>query len=306
MAEQELSDVFRQAVGDAVPDLGLLVAGATAEGRSIRLRRRAALLGTVLTVAGLTLGGGLLLRPAPPAPAGSPAAVGSVAPVPSPQPTLPPGWAPMNGARTRAMLDKLLAPELTVDTWNGRRTTSDTQVQTVFLARLSSLGDRRTGTFEIQVSFPAGRTQPPFDRLDCTADPAEEKCRPLNRGKGDTGVAFTRRDEAGQISYVTKLRQADGVLTTLVATGTDGDEPLVSLSDLVKWATGPDWPTDIARENAENLTPQPEPGIDLTTAGRPTAVVSQPPLGARAGTPVGGTPVNGAPAGGTSVGGMPQ
>ncbi|MFJ5923651.1 hypothetical protein ACIQF6_13710 [Kitasatospora sp. NPDC092948] len=289
MPEQELNDVFQRAVGDAAPDLGLLVAGATARGRSIRLRRRAALLGTVLTVAGLALGGGLLLRPAPPAPAVAPAAAGSVAPVPSPQPTLPPGWAPMNGTRTRAMLEKLLSPELTIDTWNGRRATSDTQVQTVFLARLRSLGDQRTGTFEIQVSFPTGRTQPPFDRLDCTTNPADENCRPLTGGKGDTGVAFTRYDEAGQISYVTKLRQADGVLITLIAVGTDGDEPLVSLSSLMKWVTGPDWPTFIAQENAETPAPQPEPGPDRTSTGRPTAAVSHLPLGAHPGTPLGGT-----------------
>ncbi|MFJ1790890.1 hypothetical protein [Kitasatospora griseola] len=289
MPEQELSDVFERAVGDAAPDLGLLVAGATAEGRAIRLRRRAALAGTVLAVAGLALGGGLLLRPAPPALTVSPGADASMPPVPTPRSTLPSGLVPVNGFDARALLGKLLGPKLVVDTWDGRRSTSDAEVQTVFLAGLRSLGDDRTGTLRIQVAAPTGRRSPwPSDSLDCAARPVGEKCATLT-GDGGTGIAVTRYDEAGQLSYVAELRRGDGLLVTLAATGADGNAPLVTWQNVTRWTTDPDWSALVAREEPADLGPQPTPGLGRGPTGRPSSVVQEPAKGTRSGSPTSGT-----------------
>ncbi|MFF2625721.1 hypothetical protein ACFVUN_08095 [Kitasatospora griseola] len=289
MPEQELSDVFERAVGDAVPDLGLLVAGATAEGRAIRLRRRAALAGTVLAVAGLALGGGLLLRSAPPALTVSPGAGGSMPPVPTPQSTLPSGLVPVNGSNARALLDKLLGPMMVVDTWDGRRSTSDAEVQTVFLAGLRSLGDDRTGTLRIQLTAPTGGRSPwPSDRLDCATRPVGEKCATL-AGAGGTGIAVTRYDEAGQLSYAAELRRGDGLLVTLVATGADGNAPLVTWQNVTHWTTDPDWSALVAREDPADLGAQPTPDLIRSPTGRPSSVVQEPAKGTRSDAPTSGT-----------------
>ncbi|WP_371503048.1 hypothetical protein OG871_37815 [Kitasatospora sp. NBC_00374] len=94
-----------QVVGGATPDLAALVAGATAEGRAIRLRRRVATAATVTAVGTLAVGGVLALPHAHPqvAPATTAAAQ-------------PPGPATGNTTAStvpltgRAAVGKLIAP----------------------------------------------------------------------------------------------------------------------------------------------------------------------------------------------------
>lgn len=273
MPEQELSDVFEQAVGDAVPDLGLLVAGAAAEGNAIRLRRRAALAGTVAAVAALAVGAGLLLRAQPPASALSPAAGSSTTPAPSPSATLP-NQVPLTAQAVAARLAELLGPDRVIDTWNGSSPPENDEMRTDVTAYVRDLKTGRTGTVQVQVTIPGSQPEPPNETFNCAATPTQN-CEVFEGTRGEQGVLFVGAREDRQVSYASKLRRAgDGVWVVIVATGMDGREPVVEPGVLTKWALDPAWQPFITPEEARNAERRLK---DLSVrGGPPTAVPGQP------------------------------
>ncbi|MFD8480818.1 hypothetical protein [Kitasatospora sp. NPDC059673] len=251
-AEPELSDVFEWAVGDAVPDLGLLVAGATAEGSAIRRRRRAALGGAVVAVAGLALGGGLLLRPGTPTAAVSPGAGNSAPSAPAPEATLPPDPVPLTGAAGMVVLGRLIGPDLVVDSWSSNANPVSTDRRTVIVARVHERGTKRISTIEIEVLAAGNGPLPTSERLDCADRPGTGLCEPVRGLNGEYGVMYTFRSDSQQIGYATKLRRPrDGVQISLSVTGMAGTEPAVPLSTVSKWALSTDWQPTIDRRQAE-------------------------------------------------------
>ncbi|MFD7645316.1 hypothetical protein ACFV4P_32210 [Kitasatospora sp. NPDC059795] len=305
-SERELSDVFEWAVGEAVPDLGLLVAGATAEGSAIRRRRRrVALTGAVVGVAGLALVGGLLLRPGPP-PTATPAAGSSTTPVPTPQATLPSDRVAMTGAAGMVVLGHLLGPDLTVMTWNSNAYPVSTDLHTYIVARVHDRVTNRISVIEIDLVAPDDGPSPTREGVDCAGHPTTEHCEILRGVNGESGAAYSFRGDNQQTAYAAKLlRSQDGVQITLTATGMDGTEPGVPLSTLAKWAFDPNWQPYISRSQAESAAeqvkafaahgPADPPPSALTPGSGPAA---QPSAGA-----VGGSAAGGAPAGGSAAGG---
>ncbi|MFF4345104.1 hypothetical protein ACFY00_34945 [Kitasatospora sp. NPDC001540] len=237
MSEQELSDVFARAVGSSAPDLGLLVAGATAEGRSIRLRRRLAFAGAVAAVAALAVGGGLLLRPAAAPPAVSAAAPGTG-----------PGAGPGAGATAGgggggvagggaataspsvparpAVLDRLLpfVPRgLVLSGWEGTDTAWDGPTASV-LARFHRGPGEDAGTIEVRMQR-VDESAPDRDRNDdCRENPAVQSCAPL-RDEGADGVVLALSDDRGRTVYRAELTDQRGFRFVLSATGPAGGTP---------------------------------------------------------------------------------
>ncbi|OKJ10447.1 hypothetical protein [Kitasatospora sp. CB01950] len=301
-SERELSDVFEWAVGEAVPDLGLLVAGATAEGSAIRRRRRVVLTGAVVGVAGLALVGGLLLRPgAPPTAAATPAAGSSTTPVPTPRATLPSDRVPMTGAAGMVVLGRLLGPDLTVMTWNSNAYPVSTDLHTYIVARVHDRVTNRISVIEIDLVAPDDGPSPTREGVDCAGHPTTEHCEIVQGVNGESGAAYSFRGDNQQTAYAAKLlRSQDGVQITLTATGMDGAEPGVSLNTLAKWAFDPNWQPYISRSQAESAAEQVKafaahgpadlPPSALTPGSGPAA---QPSAGVTGGAPAGGAPAGG-------------
>ncbi|MFD8599833.1 hypothetical protein ACFV1L_32985 [Kitasatospora sp. NPDC059646] len=291
MPEQELSDVFERAVGDAAPDLGLLVAGATARGGALRLRRRAALTGAVAAVAGLAVAGGLLLRPGTPATAVPPATGDRgtpQAPAPTAQTTLPPDRVPLTGSAAMITLHELLGPRLVVDGWDGDGSPSNTTVRTTVTVRLHDRDTGETGTLEVQVVSP-GPQQQPSGGFACDRRPVAEKCEPIGSTGGAHGTVSTRRDGEAQISHLSELLRADGVQIVMRATGVEGKEPVVTRSQLSKWVFDPDWQPVIDRRTAEDaaLRMQSDPALNPLPRSdvRPSSLPSSLPSTTPSATP---------------------
>ncbi|GLW72173.1 hypothetical protein Kpho02_44720 [Kitasatospora phosalacinea] len=232
MSEQELSDVFARAVGSSVPDLGLLVAGATAEGRSIRLRRRLAFTGAVAAVAALAVGGGLLLRPAAAPPAVSAAAPGT-------GPGTGPAASPSVPARP-VTLDRLLPflpHELALTAWEDTGAAPDGSTGLSVLARFHWASGGDAGTIEVRVQLADEGAQTLIWGHDCREDPAVRACAPV--GSGDvSGVNLTLSDDQGRTVNRADLMDPHGVRLVLSATGPTGDAPPLEPSAMGKIAVG--------------------------------------------------------------------
>ncbi|MFF0391192.1 hypothetical protein ACFYS8_21280 [Kitasatospora sp. NPDC004615] len=284
MPEQELTDVFERAIGDAAPDLGLLVAGATAEGRSLRLRRRATLTGVIVAVAGLGLVGGLLLRPGPPTattvPPGSAgtATAGRTTATPTPETTLPSERVPLTGPAARLMLGDLLDSRLVVDYWTNKVAPSDLQAGTAVMLSLHDPRNGHTGTLMLQVEPPAGPSRPQTGVFGCTPGLADEKCDSF---KAENGTVIARRDDAQRITFLSQLQRTDGVMITLISTGAGRNEPLVSQNEISKWVLLPGWQPVIDRRLAEDaeqrlagqpaLSPAEVAAVEAKTSGAGSA-----------------------------------
>ncbi|MFD7733613.1 hypothetical protein ACFV6F_24940 [Kitasatospora phosalacinea] len=288
MPEQELNDVFVRAVGDSVPDLGLLVAGATAEGRSIRLRRRLAFTGAVAAVLALAVGGGLLLRPAAAPPAVSAAAPGTGPFTDASTSTASTAFTTAQSVRTRpVLLERLLPfvpPELVLDGWEDTGTAADGPTGLSVLARFHRASGEDAGTIEVRVQQADRSVQDQAWKYDCPDDPAVLACAPI--GSGDaSGVNTTRSDEQGRTVYQADLLDHRGIRLVLSATGPAGDAPPLDRNAMGKIAAGvrqalsPDLDEYAARELArkraattatESSPPaSPAPSLTLTPSARP-------------------------------------
>ncbi|RKE19113.1 hypothetical protein [Streptomyces sp. TLI_171] len=298
MPEQELRDVFGRAVGDAAPDLGLLIAGAAAEGRALRARRRVALAGTVAAVAALAVAGGLLLRPTAPAVTAA-AGPETLAPVPAASISLPPGKTLLTGPAAFHTLLSLLPEGLGADGWTDDSASARGRVAVVVRASLrhertasaadgSSYGDvgasdggvggteagavagsgpesgSGAGTVEARIQYPATPPQGSAGGYDCAGHPATEDCAPITARPGTTGVVTTARDASHRIVRRVDLLTPDGVRVVLLATGTAERAPLIDRDTLLKMALSPTWQPviglDEARAAAQKFPTGPRPG----------------------------------------------
>lgn len=302
MPEQELSDVFVRAVGGSAPDLGPLVAGATAEGRAIRVRRRLALAGAVAAVAALAVGGGLLLRPgAGPGPSAVAAA--------GPGPGLGPGSggpsavpAPSVTKARPVVLDRLLVfvPDLVLDGWSEEGSTADgTRTDTV-RARFRTASGADAGTVEVRVQQPGGASRDTGESYDCRDHRDTEECAPVT-GKDTDGVLLALSDQQHRTAYRADLLDHRGVRTVLTATGPEGGDPPLDRDRLAKAAAGltalpgteEEWARESARQRA--LTADASPPAATGPSAFPSAAPSatRPPNAADGGAggpagPVGG------------------
>ncbi len=284
MPEQELSDVFARAVGDSAPDLGLLVAGAAAEGRAIRVRRRFARAGAVAVVAALAAGGGLLLRPgAGPGPsavtaAGSGPGLGSGPGGPSAVP------APSVTRARPVVLDRLLVfvPDLVVDSWTEEGSTVDGARTDTIRARFRTASGADAGTVEVRVQQPGGTPRGAGESYDCHDHRDTEECAPLT-GQDADGVLLSLPDQQHRTAYRADLLDHHGVRTVLTATGPEGGEPPLDRNRLAKAAAGlnarPGTEEEQARESARRraLTA----GASPPAATGPAALPSAPPSATR-------------------------
>ncbi|RPE34705.1 hypothetical protein [Kitasatospora cineracea] len=304
MPEQELSDVFVRAVGGSAPDLGPLVAGATAEGRAIRVRRRLALAGAVAAVAALAVGGGLLLRPG----AGpGPSAVAAAGP--GPGSGLGPGSggpsavpAPSVTKARPVVLDRLLVfvPDLVLDGWSEEGSTADgTRTDTV-RARFRTASGADAGTVEVRVQQPGGASRDTGESYDCRDHRDTEECAPVT-GKDTDGVLLALSDQQHRTAYRADLLDHRGVRTVLTATGPEGGDPPLDRDRLAKAAAGltalPGTEEERARESARQraLTADASPPAATGPSAFPSAAPSatRPPNAADGGAggpagPVGG------------------
>ncbi|MFC8718504.1 hypothetical protein [Kitasatospora sp. NPDC057198] len=241
MPEQELSDAFVRAVGDSVPDLGLLVAGATAEGRGIRLRRRLALTGATTAVALLAVGGGLLLRPAAP-PAAAPAAGPRTA-----TGTAPPADAlPADIRNTVLGTVKGFAPSNNLGAWRISDTESgstplDGPGISLLFHHLDA-SEQETGTLEVLVQRSPRPSVPPAPDddygygYDCGRHPAADGCQSTS-GPGFDAVTVTLPAEDGRSSaFRGDLLDHDGLRIVVTATGLPGGSPPLDRSLIGKLA----------------------------------------------------------------------
>ncbi|WP_033250252.1 hypothetical protein, partial [Kitasatospora phosalacinea] len=257
MPEQELNDVFVRAVGDSVPDLGLLVAGATAEGRSIRLRRRLAFTGAVAAVVALAVGGGLLLRPA-----AAPPAVSAAAPGTGPSAVVAASTASQSVRDRPVLLDRLLPfvpRELVLDGWEDTGTAADGSTGLSVLARFHRVSGGDAGTIEVRVQQADASAQDLAWSHDCADDPAVLACAPIDGGDA-SGVSLTRSDEHGRTVYQADLLDRRGIRLVLSATGPTGEAPPLDRNAMTKIAVGvrqvlsPDLDAYAARELAWQRT----------------------------------------------------
>ncbi|MFE1321739.1 hypothetical protein [Kitasatospora phosalacinea] len=275
MPEQELNDVFVRAVGDSVPDLGLLVAGATAEGRSIRLRRRLAFTGAAAAVVALAVGGGLLLRPA-----AAPPAVSAAAPGTGPSAAVTAATASQSVRARPVLLDRLLAlvpRELVLDGWEDTGTATDGSTGLSVLARFHRVSGEDAGTIEVRVQQAGESAQDLARNHDCADDPAVLACAPIDGGDA-SGVSLTRSDGHGRTVHQADLLDHRGIRLVLSATGPTGGAPPLDRSTTGKIAVGvrqtlsPDLDAYAARELAwkraaatESSPPaSPVPSLTLT------------------------------------------
>ncbi|WP_030458268.1 hypothetical protein [Kitasatospora sp. NRRL B-11411] len=304
MPEQELSDVFVRAVGGSAPDLGLLVAGATAEGRAIRVRRRLALAGAVAVVAALAVGGGLLLRPgAGPGPSavaaarpGSGSGLGPGSGGPSAVP------APSVTKARPVVLDRLLVfvPDLVLDSWSEEGSTADgTRTDTV-RARFRTASGADAGTVEVRVQQPGGTPRGVGESYDCRNHRDTEECAPVT-GKDTNGVLLALSDQQHRTTYRADLLDHHGVRTVLTATGPEGGDPPLDRNRLAKAAAGLDalasTEEEQARESARQraLTADTSPPATTGPSAFPPAAPSatRPPNAADGGAGGSAGPVGG-------------
>ncbi|BAJ28457.1 MULTISPECIES: hypothetical protein [Kitasatospora] len=221
MPEQELSDVFVRAVGDSAPDLGLLVAGATAEGRAIRLRRRFALGGAVAVVAVLAVGGGLLLRPAAP---GRPGVTAAGPGAPAAVPAASTGPTGPTGPARPALLDALLAhlpAELLLDDWSEDGSGPDGPPESSVRARFHRASGTDAGTIEVRLLRPAELPTGQGWERDCDDRAATEVCAPVTE-QDVSGVILALPGKDDQVVYRADLADRHGARIVLTATGPDG------------------------------------------------------------------------------------
>ncbi|MEU5383463.1 hypothetical protein [Kitasatospora cineracea] len=304
MPEQELSDVFVRAVGGSAPDLGLLVAGATAEGRAIRVRRRLALAGAVAVVAALAVGGGLLLRPG----AGpGPSAV--AADRPGPGSGLGPGSggpsavsAPSVTKARPVVLDRLLVfvPDLVLDSWSEEGSTADGARTDTVRARFRTASGTDAGTVEVRVQQPGGTPRGAGESYDCRDHRDTEECAPVT-GKDTNGVLLVLSDQQHRTTYRADLLDHHGVRTVLTATGPEGGDPPLDRNRLAKAAAGldalPSTEEEQARESARQraLTADASPPATTGPSAFPSAAPSatRPPNAADGGASGSAGPVGG-------------
>ncbi|MFD0563231.1 hypothetical protein ACFQ2M_15195 [Kitasatospora saccharophila] len=258
MPEQELSDVFVRAVGDSVPDLGLLIAGATVQGRGIRRRRRLARTGAVAAVVLLAVGGGLLLRPAAAPPAASPAAA----------PALRPGSAVVAALPAAAReiviktVQKTVPPEYGQDDrWEVTSTELGNPPKTApanapgisFLFRLHGASGAEVGTVELLVQRSSLSPGLPAMDYDCDRHPATDGCDSDSKGASDfEAVTVTLPAADGRpVSYRADLLDHNGFRILVTSTGLTGGLPPVSRATV----------GELALELRLNLfPPRPPPG----------------------------------------------
>ncbi|MGW4690786.1 hypothetical protein ACWEO1_00140 [Kitasatospora cineracea] len=304
MPEQELSDVFVRAVGGSAPDLGLLVAGATAEGRAIRVRRRLALAGAVAVVTALAVGGGLLLRPG----AGpGPSAV--AADRPGPGSGLGPGSggpsavsAPSVAKARPVVLDRLLVfvPDLVLDSWSEEGSTADGARTDTVRARFRTASGADAGTVEVRVQQPGGTPRGAAESYDCRDHRDTEECAPVT-GKDTNGVLLALSDQQHRTTYRADLLDHHGVRTVLTATGPEGGDPPLDRNRLTKAAAGlealPSTKEEQARESARQraLTADASPPATTGPSAFPSAAPSatRPPNAADGGAGGSAGPVGG-------------
>ncbi|MEV7212381.1 hypothetical protein AB0O31_04730 [Kitasatospora cineracea] len=288
MPEQELSDVFVRAVGGSAPDLGLLVAGATAEGRAIRARRRLALAGAVAVVTALAVGGGLLLRPgAGPGSAAVTAAGTGAGAVPGSVPGTGTGIGAGTGlgsggpsavpapSVTKArpvVLDRLLTfvPGLVLDSWTEEGSAVDGARTDTVRARFRTASGADAGTVEVRVQQPGGTPPGTGESYDCHDHRDTEECAPV-AGQDVGGVLLVLPDQQHRTTYRADLLDQHGVRTVLTATGPEGGDPPLDRNLLAKAATElnalPGAEEEQARESARQRarTAAPSPPTDTDT-----------------------------------------
>ncbi|MDR3034724.1 MAG: hypothetical protein LBV78_16720 [Kitasatospora sp.] len=283
MPEQELSDVFVRAVGGSAPDLGLLVAGATAEGRAIRVRRRLALAGAVAVVAALAVGGGLLLRPG----AGpGPSAVTAAGPGSGPGAGLGPGSGgpsavpvPSVTKARPVVLDRLLVfvPDLVLDGWSEEGSIADGARTDTVLARLRTASGADAGTVEVHVQQPGGTPRDTGESYDCRDHRDTEECAPVT-GEDTGGVLLALSDQQHRTTYRADLLDHHGVRTVLTATGPAGGDPPLDRDRLAKAAAGLTAPPTGAEEEQARESARQQA---LTAATGPSAFPSAAPSATR-------------------------
>jgi len=230
MPEQELSDVFVRAVGDSVPDLGLLVAGATAEGRGIRLRRRLALAGAAAAVALLAVGGGLLLRPA---------ATPAAAPAAGPR-TVTGTSLPADARNTVLRTVKEFAPFNSTGAWRIPATESgstppDGAGVSLLFQRFDASG-RETGTLEVLVQRSSRSPAPPVPDYDCDRHPATDGCERTSGPDFDAVTVTLPAEDGRPFSFRGDLLDHDGLRIVVTATGLPGGGPPLDRSLVAKLA----------------------------------------------------------------------
>ncbi|MFJ5232053.1 hypothetical protein ACIQBJ_19400 [Kitasatospora sp. NPDC088391] len=294
MPEQELndvSDVFVRAVGGAAPDLGLLVAGATAEGRSIRRRRRVALSGAVAAVLAAAVTGGVLLRSgAAPAPVTAAAPTVSSPALPAtPVPgatTPPPGMVPVDASVLYETLRPLLPavpPEHRGDAYDfSTNLKGPGSVAAITQAAVWSNGAWASVGVELQ--YPAPAAPELAVRYDCATYPAVDNCVPVMSGSVPVGVVITGRDQKNRVVHQVDLVNRTGLRIIAQAIGTADTPPGVDRQALTGIATNPIWSPWVTEQEAGKARKEhpvgthPDPksinlpvgGLPLPGAGTPT------------------------------------
>ncbi|MEV4557357.1 hypothetical protein AB0K51_10210 [Kitasatospora sp. NPDC049285] len=312
LSEDEVRPVFERAVGEAVPDLGALIAGAAEQGRAIRLRRRAAVLGTVAAVAGLAVGAGLLLRPAmpggataavsalpvlPPLGAGTAAGAGTVGaavePTPLPSPSYPGEKVALTGPAAVMVLLSLLPADLRASEYAGQDESagqgesagqegerSATRVVVVARVRVRAADGTDRGWIEVHLqSALAPAVSAPADAYGCTPRPKNGSCTGAPVPDGSFRQLRTDHRADGVSEHTADLLRADGVRIIATATGPAGGGPApITLDRLAKLAQSPGWQPVIDRDAAVAAAAKLRPYQSLGSATiAPTP--SRPPSG---------------------------
>ncbi|WP_033216988.1 hypothetical protein [Kitasatospora phosalacinea] len=222
MPEQELSDVFVRAVGDSVPDLGLLVAGATTEGRSIRLRRRLAFTGATAAVAVLAVGGGLLLRPAAP-PSAASATVSAAGPGAVPTAVPPVSNRDVVLELVRELTPAGLSGEGPEVDGAGTVGSPEEGPEVSVLVRFRDASGADAGTVEVLAQrAPRSLGIPP---TDCDEPPATDSCDIGGTGDFDSVTVTLPAGNGRPLGYRADLLDRTGLRIVVTSTGLTGGAP---------------------------------------------------------------------------------
>ncbi len=186
------------------------------------------------------------------------------------QSTLPSDRVPLTGSAAMVTLRELLRPQLVVDSWDGDGSPSDAEVRTTITVRLLDRDSGHTGTLQIRVASPRPQ-QPPTGGFDCKGHPDTDQCVPIKGKDGERGTVYLRQDESQQISYLSELVRPDDVQILMLATGTDGNEPVVTRAEISNWVLSPGWQPVIDRKAAEDAARRMETDPAVNPKQRPDA-----------------------------------
>ncbi|GAA3058755.1 hypothetical protein GCM10020229_83060 [Kitasatospora albolonga] len=276
MEPKDVQKVFGDAVGDAAPDLGPLIAGAAREGAALRRRRAFGVAGATAVVAVLAVGGALTVTPGPGEPAdGTRVALTAAS---GGTPATAAGQVPLTGQAAVLNLARLVPVALTHGDYTGRDLlpgTAQPEARGELTVRTDA-GTARIGmALTPDFSPTAGKPGVPGtdgDVFDCANRGPQLVCRSSTRPDGSRLLVWESR-VGEDVQRGADLLRADRVRVSASSNSVMDRQrekrlagPPMSLEQLEAVVLSPSWTTTISAEQAARAAAE----IKVYTDGRAT------------------------------------